>query len=303
MLLGISSNGVTSKLGYDAGFALIRKCGFDAVDISLESYGKKDSTDDIYRTSEDQFTEYFENIRNLAGKYDLVISQTHGRCTTYTPDEKQQEYARWVSERDLKATSILGAPGCVIHQIASGKWPDNYADDDFMHAKNKSFFDWLAPYAEAYNVLFSLETFGRATLRGERIADHWADIRLLRDQFDMLDTQNKAICVDTGHTNEAMPFGMPSPAEAIRMLGDRVKFLHLHDNNGTYDQHLPPLMGGLGSVYWPDVFDALDEIGYTGVYNFELGLTKYYYALPEAMVFLGKFLRRFIDDRGQAMNR
>ena len=105
--------------------------------------------------------------------------------------------------------------------------------------------------------------------------------------------------MDTGHTNDAIGGGFLSVPNFIRMFGKRIKVLHLHDNNGTYDQHLPPLMGDPGAVNWPDVFDALDEINYKGVYNFELQLVRYYYALPEAIQFLGKFLRRFVDDRGR----
>lgn len=299
MKLGISCSGVVNKYGYDKGFALIKESGFDAVDIGLGAYGDRENPQDIYNASDDQFEAYFDNIRNLAKCYELIISQTHGRCRTYTPSLEEQEYARWVSERDLKATAILGAPACVIHQITTGKWSDYYKNIPFMHSKNKEFFDYLAPIAEKYQTCYSLETFGRAWVNGEHIADLWSDIHLLKEQFDMLDGSWKTMCVDTGHTNEATPFGKPSPAEAIRILGKDVTLLHLHDNNGSYDQHLPPLMGDRGCVDWPDVFDALDEIGYQGVYNFELRLVPYYYALPEAMHFLGKFLRRFLDDRGR----
>jgi len=297
--IGISCRAVVAKYGYEKAFELIKSAGFDAVDINLGSYGNRDDANDIYLASEDQFTAYFTGIRELAQRYELIISQTHGRCRTYTPEPEQQEYARWVSERDSKATSVLGAPACVIHQIASGRWPDNYLDNAFMHNKNKEFFDWLAPYAEAYKTCFSLETFGRATVNGEKTVDSWADITLLKEQYGMLNTEYKTICVDTGHTNEAVPFGRPTAGEAIRMLGKDVTLLHLHDNNGTYDQHLPPLMGDPGAVNWPDVFDALDEIGYAGVYNFEIQLVRYSYALPEAIHFLGKMLKRFVENRGQ----
>ena len=299
MKIGITCGSVVARYGYEKGFALIKESGFDAVDIGLGQYGIAEKPSDIYLASEDQFEAYFSQIRELAARYELIISQTHGRCRTYTPDTKQQEYACWVSERDLKASSILGAPACVIHQITSGNWPDNYMDDAFMHRKNKEFFDRLIPHAEKYKTCFSLETFGRATIKGVRSADRWAEIDLLKEQFSMLDTSYKTICVDTGHTNEAVPFGTPSAGDAIRMLGKDVTLLHLHDNNGTYDQHLPPLMGDPGAVNWPDVFDALDEINYKGVYNFELQLVRYYHALPEAIQFLGKFLRRFVDDRGR----
>lgn len=299
MKLGISCGPICYKYGYEKAFEMCRESGFDAVDFDLGYFGKLGDMSDIYHASEDRFEEYFTAIKNKAESLDLEISQTHGRCRTYTPDDKHCEYTRWVSEKDLQATRILGAPSCVIHSIASGNWPENYLDATFMHQKNKEFFDFLIPIAEKNKVNFALETFGRADIYGESKADFFAHVKELKKQFDMLDTQNKTICVDTGHTNEAVPFGVPGPAEVIRTLGSDVTLLHLHDNNGSRDQHLPPIMQGSGVIKWSEVFDALDDIGYKGVYNFELILGRFGEVLPEAIGFLGKWLKVFVENKGR----
>lgn len=301
MKLGISCGNIVKRLGYERAFELCKNSGFDAVDFNLENYGAFDDPSDIYNAPEEEFTAFFTAVREKAASLGLEISQTHGRCRTYTPDKKQCEYARWVSEKDLKATSLLGAPACVIHHITSGNWPDNYLDGEFMHRKCMELYDFLIPVAEANNVSVAIETFGRARVRGESAVDFFAHVRELKKLYDALDTKNKVICVGTGHTHEATPFGVPGVAEVIRTLGSDVKLLHLHDNNSSADQHLPPLLGGSNTVNWPDVFDALDEIGYGGVYNFELNLNYYGDMLPEAVRFLGKFLRYFIENKGRAI--
>lgn len=143
-----------------------------------------------------------------------MISQTHGRCTTYTPDEEYNKWVRWVCRRD------------------------------------------------------------------------------------MLDTKNKMLCMDTGHTHKAhcVKPSVLDTVDAIRYLGKDIKLLHLNDNNGYFDQHLPPCYAGseLGLV-WKNVFAALDEIGYDGVCNFELTLGHYGKVLNETVAFLGKYLRRVAD--------
>ena len=53
------------------------------------------------------------------------------------------------------------------------------------------------------------------------------------------------------------------------MLGSNVKTLHLNDNNKLVDQHKIPLTG---CIDWEDTLNALDEIGYDGVFNMELAL-------------------------------
>ena len=87
---------------------------------------------------------------------------------------------------------------------------------------------------------------------------------------------------------------LPVP-DFIRYFGNSIKMLHLHDNNGFTDQHLIPAQG---NIDWPAVFDALDEIGYDGYYNYELA-PKYGDSLKDGIMFLGKLLREFTDKRGK----
>lgn len=299
MKLGISCRAIVSELGYEKAFELCKESGFDAVDFGLELYGDQNDPSDIYNAPEEAFVAHFTAIRKKAESLGLIISQTHGRCITYTPDEKQCAYARWVSDKDLHATALLGAPACVIHHLTGGRWPDHFDDGEFMIRKCLELYDYLIPVAEKYGVCVAMETFGRAVVYGKSYSDYFGDVRNLKKLYDMLDTKNKVLCMDTGHTHEVTPFGTPSVEESIRILGSDIKLLHLHDNNSTYDQHLPPIIVGKNLVNWPAVFDALDEIGFDGVYNFELILRQFTGVMPEAIKFLGIYLRNFIEKRGR----
>jgi sugar phosphate isomerase/epimerase len=73
-----------------------------------------------------------------------------------------------------------------------------------------------------------------------------------------------AICLDTGHHNLIKG----DQGKFIRQAGQLLKALHLHDNDGSGDQHLLPY--GNGRINWKDVFTALNEIGYRGLYNWEI---------------------------------
>jgi len=50
-------------------------------------------------------------------------------------------------------------------------------------------------------------------------------------------------------------------------LGDRLLALHLHDNTGDRDDHLPPYAG---NIAFADIMSALKETGYKGNINFEV---------------------------------
>jgi sugar phosphate isomerase/epimerase len=58
-----------------------------------------------------------------------------------------------------------------------------------------------------------------------------------------------------------------SPAAMLRQFGARLRHLHVHDNNGREDLHLPP---GAGTINWTEVAAALHEIGYNGTATLEV---------------------------------
>lgn len=73
-----------------------------------------------------------------------------------------------------------------------------------------------------------------ATLRIflENVAEEHPD--LLRDLVDAVDDPRLAICLDVGHANAYSPVPLP---EWIDSLADRVRHVHLHNNDGSADQH------------------------------------------------------------------
>nr|MBQ4318457.1 sugar phosphate isomerase/epimerase [Clostridia bacterium] len=163
-----------------------------------------------------------------------------------------------------------------------------------MHEVSSQMFDTFVPWAEKYNVKIALETFGAARIKGARVRDFFADPTEFLCQYNRLPENLRTMCVDTGHTHEAESFWVPPPEDMIRILGSDISILHLHDNNSHWDDHLLP---GMGNIKWPAVFDALDDIGYTGVYNFELAM-RFGGMLEEFVRFAGKYLRAFVDNRG-----
>ena len=289
--IGISCKAVVKRYGISRGFEIIKRAGFDAVDYSVEEYKPEDN---IYGGSDDAFESHFYEIKKKAEEWELEISQTHGRCATYFPnDEERTVWVDKVNALDLRATAALGAPSCVTHFINNTRWGKQ--PPELLHRLTASMYGKMVPYAERYGVNIAMETFGAARVSGDRIRDFFADPKEFKYQFDRLNTKNKTICVDTGHTHEAESFWVPPPEEMIRILGKDISILHLHDNSGHWDDHLLP---GMGNIKWPAVFDALDEVGYSGVYNFELSIAFAGQLLDEYVAFAGRYLREFVDRRG-----
>ena len=289
--IGLTCNTVLKRYGIDRGLEICKESGFDAIDFGFGSYTLKEG---IYTASDDEFQSHFAAIKKKADDLELIISQTHGRTGTYWPgDEQHNADVDRYCELDLRASSILGSPSCVIHFINNTRWGKQ--TPEFLHQTSGEMFDKMIPFAEKYKVNIALETFGAAKIQGARIRDFFADPREFKYQFDRLNTQYKTMCVDSGHTHEAESFWVPPPEEMIRILGKDVTILHLHDNNGHYDDHLLP---GQGNINWPAVFESLEDIGYSGVYNFELANGFAGRLLEDYMHFIGKYLREFVDSCG-----
>ena len=289
--LGISCDGLIRNYGIDRGLEICKESGFDAVDYNLMVYNPGDG---VFGGSDDAFEAHFAAIREKAESLDLEISQTHGKSEASQPLEGGKEARKdRAGELCLRATALLGAPSCVIHFPASSNWGKK--SGEFMHRISSDMFDALIPAAEKYRVNIAMETFGAARINGDRIRDFFADPVEFKGQYDRLNTKYKTMCMDTGHTHEAESFWVPSPQEVIRFLGKDISILHLHDNTGHWDDHLLP---GMGNIKWPAVFDALEEIGYTGVYNFEIATKFAGSMLEEYTHFAGKYLRAFVDAHG-----
>ena len=83
--------------------------------------------------------------------------------------------------------------------------------------------------------------------------------------LDCLRNPKFAICLDTGHLNVSKA---ESHREFILKAGDKLRALHIADNDGTDDQHVMPFCSG--SVNFVEVVKALSEIGYDGLFNYEI---------------------------------
>lgn len=80
------------------------------------------------------------------------------------------------------------------------------------------------------------------------------------DNIRIIDTvahPNAGLLPDLFH----MSIEEADPGEALRLAGDRIKHVHLGDNNR--------LLPGHGRLDWADIFGALAEVGYQGYVNLE----------------------------------
>lgn len=274
---------------------IAKEIGAKAVDFSIDLEKRFDyrNPDSVYSKGDIAVIEYFSKIKRFADENDITICMTHGRGAGFKNIPEEDEALIENARLDCLATSVLGAPVCVIHSVTTiYMGPD--CSPELMHKLNYDMFVRIIPFAKKYGIKIATETFGDAVKFDT--CDFFGNI----DEF--IKTYNNIcavedfrdyfkICVDTGHSNKASRFNNnPEPAEVICRLGSDIICLHLNDNDKMTDQHKIPMTG---CINWNDIFDALDEIGYNGYYNMELDLR---YFGEEYTVETGRFAVKMMQD-------
>ena len=73
------------------------------------------------------------------------------------------------------------------------------------------------------------------------------------------------------------PF-IDTPEDLILAVGDRVKCLHVSDRDDITERHWLP---GEGILNWNNVIRALERVGYSGEFTYEIGILKRKYTAQQ----------------------
>ena len=299
--IGISIGQLQRIYGDKGALEIAARIGADSVDFATHYFDKRiwdfREPTSIYAQGDEAVIQYCTELRKYAESLGIIIGQTHGRGEGFLNnkelDDAQVENARL----DLLAASALGAKVCIVHNATSinhGPYPDPEM------LRNLSFDQYtrMLPYAAKYRVKLATETFGDAVEYD--CVDFFGNINEFINTYNRISTASEyhdwfTVCVDTGHTNKASRFGFPNVGKVIRMLGKNVGALHLNDNDTLTDQHKIPMTG---TIDWNDIMNALEEIGYSGIYNMELNLAHFGKGLEvETAAFAIKVMRNLLKSR------
>ena len=237
---GLSTCG---KVPNGALFAQYAAAGISCAEISPDQ-GKYDEID-------------FGSIKESADRHGVKLWSFHLQYYPFTqvdismPDESSREKAIKRLASQMSEAARIGIDKFVIHP--SGEPIEECDRAAHMEASMKS-LRTLAGYAESLGAVLAVEDLPRSCLgrdSGEMLELLSADPRL-------------RCCFDTNHLLRG------DPADFARAVGSRIVTLHVSDYDFTDEKHWLP---GEGRIDWQALYAALREIGYSGVWMYELGFT------------------------------
>jgi sugar phosphate isomerase/epimerase len=195
------------------------------------------------------------SIRQAAERAGVEIVQMHGRLFNHCKPDGDENVA-WAN-RSLRRGAALGVRWVVLHP----GFPDTYGTDteemEWTLRRNVEVFRGYIKTAEEVGVGVAVENL---SLKSPRFGSTVGDLVWLLDQVK---SDHFGVCWDTGHANIT---GIDQ-ARSLRALGKRLVALHIDDNDTKSDQHLTPMRG---TIDWPSILQALQDIGYNGPFNLEV---------------------------------
>jgi len=185
--------------------------------LNLEIYFNSQVLDEAETASHDK------SIKNLAYTPSLSLHSPFMDLSPGAVDKKVREATVLRFNQVLDVAEVL-KPSCIVFHSGYEKWKYGLSIDLWLE---KSLETWmpLNERARALGVKIAIENI---------FEDNPANLTRLMEEMD---SGNFGICFDTGHCNlfSKVPLG-----EWLDNLGAYMIELHLHDNDGSADQHLPP---------------------------------------------------------------
>ena len=178
------------------------------------------------------------------------VTSLHGAFIDVNPASSDPAFSQLSRSRCHESCSLarhLGAKQVVFHASAHPFLRGQYLDT------------WAARCADFYSEL--AETYGLG-IRVENSQD--IDCTPLLTLMRRVQNADVAVCLDLGHAHYSM-----EPMEKwFDVLGEYIQYMHLSDNMGRFDDHLPL---GSGSIDWDQVNDLWQKLGRTMPATLEVG--------------------------------
>lgn len=166
---------------------------------------------------------------SLAAHGDFGGRATPRGASLFSPDAELREAAAQQVEESLRLCAALGAAMYTFHPAAPGMAA--VAWDDGVEALKR-----IAAVAGEVGVGLGVENVHYGEMGGPTALNR-AD-RLL-ELLDRVSMPALKILIDLGHLKLAAARGEVNPIEFIRALAPFALAVHVHDNNGLSDGHLP----------------------------------------------------------------
>ena len=217
--------------------------GFDTLDFDLTTFWRD-------REKEIELYKHIEQGLKRIEKSNLALNGVHisfGPNWDYSETNEEKRLAAVRQTKEIFDRVDTAKPRCYI--VHGSFEPIKAEEREAKLGQMKTSMAELVSYTKAH---VCLENLPRTCLGNTA-----EELKAAIDGVSGL-----CACVDSNH------FLKETPQSAVRTLGKRIKTLHISDYDFIDERHWLPLAG---KIDWNAFLGALEEAGYSGVFNYEVG--------------------------------
>ena len=300
MIISIHEGSTCDRFGPEKGYAMLKRAGIDGIQFGMGHYlmpGKvvRAGGPSIMDEPLETIIEAVRPYKEAADKAGIVVSQVHAPFPVWV--EYSEDINRRmidITRKAIAVTEYMGSHQCIIHPAAPQENNKRLSDEEEWAIK--AIYTALIPDLKQHHVMGLLENMFSRGDEGTRFAsvcsDFYEAARWIDELNEIAGEELFGFCFDTGHCHLARE----NVYRAVKLMGPRIKALHMHDNAGHLDQHVAPYTGTLD---WEGFLRGMKEIGYRGDLNFEApnAIDKYPPEMAEECLRLLAAVGRYFEKR------
>ena len=257
MLISTQTSHAVSRLGFEQGTLTLKNAGYDCLDLSLFEMIRDDSP---YIAGD--WRNLVEERKAFCDANGIIFNQSHAPFSFAWGDANIREnIAKPRVEQSIEVSAMMGVKIEVVHPL---HWMPYLGHEDEINELNIQYYKSLVPLARNLGVKIALENMWQKEIKRKCICTDVAGFA--KDHaalIDAIDSEWVVACLDVGHCSLVGE----EAEDTIRILGhDRLKSVHLHDNDYQGDRHTIP---GLGLMNWDNIMKAFEDIKYDGEFTYE----------------------------------
>ena len=241
---------IATLVGEEKAVELVAKSGFDAWDFSMFDMCEKKNgvlVPTNHPTTQDSYLAFARKLKQIGLDNGIICNQGHA---PFPSSPKSSYYLK----RAIECVAEAGGDICIIHPMNNGSPRENA----------EMYFE-LLPFAKEHNVKIATENMWNwKPLHKHSCFAACATPESFNAHLDAVNDDFFVACLDIGHAE--MKGSDTTAVEMIKALGNRLKALHIHDNDKLHDSHQIPFSM---NIDFTAVVNALKEINYEGYFTLE----------------------------------
>ena len=276
--IGVQTKNAVNDEHPEDGFAMLKRVGFSCADFSLNGYLLNTSlyqskVNTFFDQSIQELQAFFTPHKKGAEAAGIGINQMHMPYPTLVPGAKKEinDYL-WnvVAPKSLEVCAFLECPYIVIHGFKLARY---LGSEEAEWAETEKFLNYLAPMAKEMGITICIENL-YDSMGGHLVEGPCCNVKKAVERIDRMNDKYHAevlgFCFDIGHANLV---GIDFES-FITDLGNRLKVLHIHDNDGIADLHQIPYTftknrENKPSTDWDGFIRGLKNIKFNNSLSFE----------------------------------